>query len=39
MAIFTKAQTEQLLADGRAQRAAIDQQNQALDCHTSTVGA
>ncbi len=31
MELITKAQTEQLLADGRAQRAAIDQDTGALD--------
>jgi hypothetical protein len=31
MTLFTKAQLEQLLANGRAQRAAIDRQDQALD--------
>jgi len=31
MTLITKAQTEQLLANGRAQRAAIDQGNTALD--------
>jgi len=31
MTLITKVQTEQLLANGRAQRAAIDQGNTALD--------
>ncbi len=31
MELITKAQTEQLLANGRAQRAAIDQDAGALD--------
>ena len=31
MTLITKAQTEQLLANGIAQRAAIDRQDQALD--------
>lgn len=31
MTLITQAQTEQLLANGRAQRAAIDRQDQALD--------
>ena len=31
MTLITKAQTEQLLANGRAQCAAIDRQDQALD--------
>ena len=31
MTLITKTQTEQLLANGRAQRAAIDQGNTALD--------
>jgi hypothetical protein len=31
MTLITKAQTEQLLANGLAQRAAIDRQDQALD--------
>ena len=31
MALITKAQTEQILANGRAQRAAIDQDAGALD--------
>ena len=31
MTLITKAQIEQLLANGRAQRAAIDRQDQALD--------
>jgi hypothetical protein len=31
MTLITKTQTEQLLANGRAQRAAIDRQDQALD--------
>ena len=31
MTLITKAQTDQLLANGRAQRVAIDRQDQALD--------
>jgi hypothetical protein len=31
MILITKTQTEQLLANGRAQRTAIDRQNQAID--------